>query len=1240
MQMTDTTPARELVGRALLPLRAVSDDLHASAVAYVLDSTDPQALPHIPAQSDVRRLLNNPGRIEPDVELSAQMRRRLHAAGVSAPERHAGSEPEEPEEETLVRSLRALLYLRGPLAPEQWERFGRLLIALGGAPNRCAAGVPEWLCALLNDVAVTAAYVRCMLPPDESEKRSAQDLRERWSPTAVAALLEATGAPAEQVPAIILLAWMAEANNGGYVCASAQEPKYCLPGIEDYLAAHDGRIPADALTGRAALSARARADIAERLGAHPQAAAGCPRLLAALAVDGAATVRRAAITVLDGLPARARDTALVEQLAVARAPRLKEAVTWLASTPAGQRVLEEVVAVNPAAARLVGSLTECRDMLLAKAESDRGPDVLDLPPFDSALDVPSAASAKAVLRRRIAARIQELTDADALYLKSQRHELEKITDDVLDRIVAIADGASDAPLGISRGHAIWDELLACPELRLLHLCRLQAHADDPSVTRLLYGDVARRLDPRTVEQAMLEAGIPIGADFVQWVWQWHDPEQVWAWAATHPDLVSERLRDTSDAVDALKALELFPVLPAQLLPAVADAAVGGAVTNRRLAQRVLRAHPGARELAERSLTGTASTREAAAQWLADLADPAAIPALRRAAAKERTPAARAAILHALVACGEDAGDLLSPEVLGAEAAKGLRSKPPASLDWFDFDALPPLRWRDGGAVTPEIVRWWVIMADKLKDPSGRGLWELYLDRLEPADAAALGSHILQAWIARDTRGLSEDECRTRAQTAGRQEYDACQRYLARTKEPEWLVERARQEAAVPLEEHVARALRHYRGLFVGSAIADKGLLALTVRMDGTELADAVSAYMRQAQRPQGEHRAQLAALLAVLAANGHPDALALLQATASRHKMRTIQKTAVGLVEQVAQWRGWSAEELADRTVPTGGLDPDGLLRLSYGEREFTGRLTPELRIVLTDSSGKTLKTLPEARVSESSLKVNAAKKQLRAARKDAKAVLTLQSARLYEAMCGGRTWTGADWRTLLRGHPLVGLLVTRLVWLMTPAGGGEQVAFRPVEDGALLDADDGVVELSDEAVIRLAHGTLMGSREVAAWRDHLADYQVDPLFDQLTATAPQVETGASRVDDFSGRPTTALVLRRAATGRGYRHGQTVSGPWFVDYTKDFTSLGLTAVLGFSGADLPEGETRCTLGGLSFRRGHRETLPAKVPPALLAECHADYRAVADAAAEADPSRRRSDPSDPSNHSEHSGKVPA
>ena len=401
---------------------------------------------------------------------------------------------------------------------------------------------------------------------------------------------------------------------------------------------------------------------------------------------------------------------------------------------------------------------------------------------------------------------------------------------------------------------------------------------------------------------------------------------------------------------------------------------------------------------------------------------------------------------------------------------------------------------------------------------------------------------------------------------------------------------------------------------MGSAIADKGLLALTVRMDGAELADAVAGYMRGAQRPPGEHRAQLAALLTALAANGSTEALAVLQATASRHKMRTVQKTAIDLVEQVAQWRGWSADELADRTVPTGGFDPDGLLHLSYGDRELTGRLTPDLRVVLTNAAGKTLRALPEARAGEHSLDVSAAKKELRAARRDAKAVRTLQSARLYEAMCGGRTWTGAGWRTLLAGHPLVGRLVTRLIWLAAPADGGGAATFRPTEDGALLGADDAVVVLDDAAAVRVAHGTLMSDGEAAAWRTHLADYEVEPLFDQLTAAAPRVAEGASRIDELSGRATTTFALRRQATRRGYRRGQAVGGPWFVDYTKGFASLGLTAVLGFSGAELPERDARCTVGDLSLRRGHRDVPLAQVPPVLLAECYADYRAFAGAAA--------------------------
>ena len=40
------------------------------------------------------------------------------------------------------------------------------------------------------------------------------------------------------------------------------------------------------------------------------------------------------------------------------------------------------------------------------------------------------------------------------------------------------------------------------------------------------------------------------------------------------------------------------------------------------------------------------------------------------------------------------------------------------------------------------------------------------------------------------------------------------------------------------------------------------------------------------------------------------------------------------------------------------------------------------------------------------------------------------------------------------------------------------------------------------------------------------------------------------------------------------------------------------------------------LGGNGLRRGRRDVPLAQVPPVLLAECYADYRAVTDVAGEA------------------------
>ena len=274
------------------------------------------------------------------------------------------------------------------------------------------------------------------------------------------------------------------------------------------------------------------------------------------------------------------------------------------------------------------------------------------------------------------------------------------------------------------------------------------------------------------------------------------------------------------------------------------------------------------------------------------------------------------------------------------------------------------------------------------------------------------------------------------------------------------------------------------------------------------------------------------------------------------------------------------------------------------------GRLTPDFRIELADSAGKTLKSLPAARSGEDGDAVKAAKKQLTAARKEARAVLTLQSGRLYEAMCAGRTWPVPEWRRHLVSHPLVGRLVTRLVWLMIPADGGEQVAFRPTEDGALIGIDDAELDLSDDAAVALAHRTAVSADQAAAWQAHMADYEVTPLFDQLSATLPNTARGQKVLTDLQGHVTDTLTLRGAATTRGYRRGAVMDGGTFDTYIKDFASANVTAVLSFTGSWVPEGNMACAIIGLSFACQGQEIELAAVPSVLLAECYADYKAMA------------------------------
>ena len=1234
--MTDPS-VRDLVDRALLPLRAVDGALHDRAVDYVVDGAHPQVLSEVaPFGEGPDECLRPacPGSWVDDAWMS-----RLRRLGIV---RNAAGRESWP-----ILELRSPLYRSDAPSAPQWARLGRLLDAVhrtAASPRLITPGaVPAWLDVLLADVlCIPGVWYRSAQTAEIAKVAEVAEIveaRPGWNADRVVGLLAEGGTGGPGLPAAVFLTAFSDAEDPRRYCY--QHVRCCplpavLPGMIDYLAAHADALPASLMDG---LAIHERRHVLTRMKTDPSWAVAGVHLLAALSVDASKELRRGAVALLRGMDPAARDAAAALALAGAPASRAVELVEFV-SAEGGDEVLSEAAGANRRLAGLIARVRARRDALVGEGDEEAPVEVPPFTPIDT--DV-RATPAKAELRDALD-RAAERGGAGR-----PRTGADRVTDADLDALVAVADGGGgDLPKSLERLGAWWI-IVHAPSLTLTHTVRLIATEHSPSYKLAVHRCIAARADPRALLDLMTRSGLDADdatEKMKKDIFYRFDPRVSWPWFAERPELLREALEKPDSAARALEILGAMPRVPAGLPAVVADIAVGDSKVNRPLAQAVLRSHPRVRVLAEQALgERRAEARASAAAWVGSLGQGASVPALTAAVRREKKDVVRAALLAALRECGGDLSEFLSPRALGAEASRGLKSKTPASLAaWFDFDSLPPVHWADGTEADPAVIRWWVVLADRLKDPNGRGIIALYLSLLEPSDAAALAGRVVRAWAERDTRRPDPEESRAHAQTAGRWAYDHAQQWLAQCRADKKMadsLEWAETQAAITLEERIAAAYAEHQRTYVGSAVADKGLLAFAAGMDDGELAELVRAYMRD----NPGRRAQFDALVRALYANGGRQALQVLLSIARRHKMAGVQATAAALVQETASERGWSAEELADRTVPTAGFDGDGLLRLSYGDREFTGRLTPDFKIEVSDETGRTRKSLPPARAGEDAEVVRAAKKRLTAARKEAREVLTLQSERLYEAMCASRTWSAHEWKELLAGHPLVGRLVTRLIWTAAapaadstnPAKGsdrdatgdadpaapadsgtprqtpleGETLTFRPTEDGELIGADDAVVELEPHAVVSLAHRVRLTDGQAAAWRQHLADYGVEPLFDQLSAVVPRIEKNQKVLTDLQGHMTDSFTLRAAALKRGYKRGEPMDAGFFDTYVKDFAALNLTAVLGFTGACLPEENVSCATTGLSFTHGgHYEVPLTGVPPVLLAECRADYAALA------------------------------
>lgn len=1240
-----------LVRQILLPLARIDAALSRRAAAYITDGSEATVLAEL-AQHAARAsaLLGKPGRLR---------------GFFSAPhdDRQLGAEVSE------SMAARDALYRRIEVKPADMallERLGRLLEAAdaGLSLERTGTSAPDWLQYLLND----ALWSTLPVHTDARDGAGLCTVRPAWDIGLVRALLAETGLP--QALALNILFERQEV--GIYDNDRIYRRLLAAGTLEPDLLAHPDEVALAART----LSLDSRMLLADRIASDAGLRQAYAALLVRLAVGDSKTVRAAAARHLDALGSEVCQAELAVVLREGQGEERANAAELLARLLGAQaeRLLEDALrseASKPVQQAIRNALSRTRaagDAAgIALPEPPPPPGLVETRIADDALELLLANRDELLERLRLAAEKEEEANREAKRptswcIQNYKYYCQLGADELRDALRAL-NGEGDGRIldnrSVNDTLALGGRLASRADFGLLQALRWDLNWR-PYNNSLWFGQYFQnwlrrqdlsQVDLRQLSAAAARCGAPPTAFARDCLSNGHarclpqamlPPDAVWPLLAQHPELIDAALGLVSSGhsygdppvAQALAALDTFPTVPARWLPRVLELALGESRPLRVAAQRVLGKLP---DIGKRVADALGSSRQElrieAARWLARIDYRPAIPALYAALDKEVRETVSAELMTALERLGEDITPRLSSDALLKQARKGLKAKPPSGLAWLNLDQLPVCSWGNAGAigtqVDPEIIRWWVILAAKLKEPAANALLVRYLGLLDRASAVALGRFVLQNFIAHDTAGppLEEALAYAAAETPGQYQYyqQAARQY------PEFYAEEGKLTEEQIFEQFKRQKLAEYRG----SAIGEKGILALICAMPGHELVDTIRLYMRD----HYTRRAQIEALLEAASVSDDPAVIQLVLSISRRYRTASVQEKARLLVQRIAERNRWTPDQLADRTIPTGGLDETGRMDFEYGGRRFSVVLDAKLKPVLLNAEGKAIAALPAARQNDDPESIREGKQLFTACKKEVRQVVDMQGARLYEAMCAGRLWPAGEWDEYVQRHPIVGRLAQRLVWMRVAADGSLLSLLRPSEDGSLIDTDDEEVTLAPEDRIGLAHASLLDEDQVRAWLAHLKDYKVTPLFAQLARRKPALaDPHADLVDDRLGWISDTFTLRGAFSKQGYARGSAEDGGVFFEYTKDFSSAGLQVRIEFSGSSLPEENMPAALKTLSFVRlgapggygywsgGGSGGLPlSKVPPVLLAEAYGDYHAVAAATQGFDPDWQRKMP---------------
>ena len=376
-------------------------------------------------------------------------------------------------------------------------------------------------------------------------------------------------------------------------------------------------------------------------------------------------------------------------------------------------------------------------------------------------------------------------------------------------------------------------------------------------------------------------------------------------------------------------------------------------------------------------------------------------------------------------------------------------------------------------------------------------------------------------------------------------------------------------------------------LSMGAASKDKWALGAVGHIGGDASVLKLTPLIRDWPGESQHQRAVFG--LEVLRAVGTDTALMSLNGIAQKLKFQGLKEKAKVMMEGIAQARGLTREQLADRIVPDCGLDEMGGRIFDFGPRQFKFVLGAEMKPLVRDAAGKVKPDLPSPNSSDDKDKAEAAIAAWKLLKKTLKEVLKIQAERLEDAMITGRRWAPQEFEMLLVKHPLMVNLARQLVFGCYDGQGGVQSTFRITEDQSLADSNDDPCDLPGAGSIGVVHPAHLDEAAKSAWGQVLSDYEIIPPFQQLGREICRPEPGdldLTSITRFKGPKIPGITVYGILERCHWVKDTPADAGGFMQHSKFFPAANVTAFIQYTGMSIGYYEEPQEIEAVYFVPGH------------------------------------------------------